>query len=136
MDGGLGTDCGVWFGACNPRELGFAAGGNWGIADDEDPVLAVADPLLAVEDPVLAVVFVVPTVGFDARDRPGATAETSAAKPAVSAAVAAITHRRVRPMRAIAASRASAARDLSSLLVIRCSSPIMTRLLPQGISAQ
>jgi hypothetical protein len=28
VDGELGTDCGGWFGACNPRELGFAAGGN------------------------------------------------------------------------------------------------------------
>jgi hypothetical protein len=48
---------------------------------------------------------------LDAKDRPGATADTSAAKPAVSAAVPAITQRRVRPTRASAASRISAARD-------------------------
>ena len=62
---------------------------------------------------------------FDASDRPGATAETSAAKPAVSAAVPAITQRRVRPTRTMAASRASAADDLL-LVLIRCSRPIMT----------
>jgi len=109
VDGELGTDCGGWLGACNPRELGFAAGGNAGIADDDDD-----------DGRAPAVVFV--ALGdFEASDRPGATAETSAAKPAVSAAVPAITHRRVRPMREIAASRASAARDFSSRLVIRCS---------------
>ncbi|HUA05343.1 MAG TPA: hypothetical protein VMB27_15670 [Solirubrobacteraceae bacterium] len=118
MDGGLGADCGGWFGDCSPSELGFAAGGNCGIAVDDD---------------LAPVAVVVPRGDFEASDRPGATADTSAAKPAVSAAVAAITHRRVRPIRAIAASRASAARDLSSRLVIRRSSPIMTA---QGISAQ
>ena len=131
--GWLGTDCGGWFGDCNPSELGFAAGGNWGIAvtdDDDDGARA----------PVPAVVVLVRPVDFDASERPGATAETSAAKPAVSAAVPTITHRRVRPMREIAASRASAARDLSSRpgvrslrVVIRRSSPIMTA---KGSSAQ
>jgi len=81
-------------------------------------------------------VFLVPLVDFEARDRPGAAAETSAAKPAVSAAVPAITHRRVRPMREMAASRASAARDLSTRLFIRDSSSVMTRLSGQTISAQ
>ncbi len=123
MDGGFGTDCGGWLGACNPSELGFAAGGNWGIADDDDDDRA---------SPVVRV----PLVDFEASDRPGATPATSAAKPAVSAAVPAITHRRVRPMREIAASRASAARDWSTRLFIRCSLPIMTRLLAKGISAQ
>jgi hypothetical protein len=129
--GWLGTDCGGWFGDCSPSELGLAAGGNWGIAvtdDDRDEARA----------PVRAVA--VRPVDFDASERPGATAETSAAKPAVSAAVPTITHRRVRPMREIAASRASAARDLSSRpavrslrLVIRRSSAIMTA---KGSSAQ
>jgi hypothetical protein len=50
--------------------------------------------------------------------RPGATADTSAAKPAVSAAAPAITHRRVNRTRANAASRSSIARDRSAL---RCS---------------
>ena len=47
--------------------------------------------------------------------RPGATADTSAAKPAVSAAAPAITHRRVSRTRASAASRSSIARDRSAL---------------------
>jgi len=42
---------------------------------------------------------------FAPSDRPGATAETSAANPAVNPAVATISHRRVRPIRARAASR-------------------------------
>jgi hypothetical protein len=108
--GWLGTDCGGWFGDCSPSELGLAAGGNWGIAvtdDDRDEARA----------PVLAVA--VRPVDLDASERPGATAETSAAKPAVSAAVPTITHRRVRPMREIAASRASAARDLSPRTAVR-----------------
>jgi hypothetical protein len=121
--GGFGTDCGGWPGDCNPRELGFAAGGNWGIAEDVDGVRGSA-------------VVLVPLGDFEASDRPGATAETSAAKPAVSAAAPAITHRRVRTTRRTAASRASAARDLSTRLVIRCSSPIIARLPAQGISAQ
>ena len=121
--GWLGADCGGSFGDCSPSELGFAAGGNAGITDD--------DALLAV-----VTVVAVRSFDFEASDRPGATAETSAANPAVSAAVPAITHRRVRPTRNIAASRASAARDLSTRLFIRCSSPIMTRLSGKGISAQ
>jgi hypothetical protein len=38
-------------------------------------------------------------------DRPGATEDTSAAKPAVKAAAPAIIHRRRRPIRTSAASR-------------------------------
>jgi hypothetical protein len=49
---------------------------------------------------------------FDASECPGATADTSAAIPAVSAAAAPITQRRVRTIRPSAASRASAAFDL------------------------
>jgi hypothetical protein len=52
-----------------------------------------------------------PAVDFGASERPGATADTSAANPAVSPAAARMTQRRVRPIRARAASRASAARD-------------------------
>lgn len=48
---------------------------------------------------------------FEASDLPGATAETSAANPAVSIAAPAITQRRVRLIRSSAASRASAARE-------------------------
>jgi hypothetical protein len=84
----------------------LAAGGSWGITDDE-PLVPVVEPL-APEVPVEATVR---TADFDASERPGATAETSAAKPAVSAAVPAMTQRRVRPTRARAASRASTARD-------------------------
>jgi hypothetical protein len=90
--------------------LGSAAGGNWGI-EDEEPVARVGAPVEAS----------VRTADFEASDRPGATAETSAAKPAVSAAAPAITHRRVRPTRASAASRASTARDRVSVVFIRCS---------------
>lgn len=72
--------------------------------------------------------------GCLANDRPGASADTRAAKPAVSAAAATITHRRVRTTRSMAASRASAARDLVVLPFIRCSSRIMTRLSAKRIS--
>jgi hypothetical protein len=95
---------------------GLAAGGSWGIADDE--LRTDAEPVDAS----------VRTADFEASDRPGATAETSAAKPAVSAAAPAINHRRVRRTRASAASRASTARDRLSFVVIRCSLPIMPRL--------
>lgn len=46
--------------------------------------------------------------------RPGATAETSAANPAVSAAAPAITQRRVDRTRASAASRSNTARERSA----------------------
>jgi hypothetical protein len=69
-----------------------------------DPVLPVAFAALAlwVADGLLA-----------ASVRPGAIAETSAAKAAVSAAAPAITQRRVRLTRARAASRIIAARARS-----------------------
>jgi hypothetical protein len=51
---------------------------------------------------------------FEASDLPGATEATSAANPAVSAAVPTITQRRVRRIRESAASRNSAARDRSA----------------------
>jgi len=51
------------------------------------------------------------TCDFEASDRPGATADTRPAIPAVSAAAPAITQRRVRPTRASAASRVRAAGD-------------------------
>ena len=54
---------------------------------------------------------------LDASDRPGATADTSAAKPAVSPAVARSTQRRVRRTRASAASRIRAARDVFGLML-------------------
>lgn len=116
----LGTGCGGCEGPCNPSESGLAAGGSWGIADDA---------LLADEDDELAPVEAsVRTADFEASDRPGATAETSAAKPAVSAAVPAITQRRVRRSRRSAASRASTARDRLLFVVIRCSLPIIPLL--------
>ena len=64
-------------------------------------------------------------------ERPGATADTRAAKAAVNAAAAAIIERRVSLTRASAASRSSMARDRSAF---RCSGfeCIMTT---QGISA-
>jgi hypothetical protein len=56
-----------------------------------------------------------PAAFGDDTDRPGATADTSAANPAVSTAAPAITQRRVRLTRATAASRISTARDRSLL---------------------
>jgi hypothetical protein len=84
----------------------------------EEPPLRVEEPPLRVEG--VAVDASVLAADFEASERPGATAETSAAKPAVSAAAPTITQRRVRPIRARAASRAIAARDLSgpSLLMV------------------
>jgi hypothetical protein len=65
-------------------------------------------------------------------ERPGATADTSAANPAVNAAAPAIIQRRVTLTRASAASRSSMARDRSAS---RCSGfeCIMRR---EGTSAQ
>ncbi|HUJ34991.1 MAG TPA: hypothetical protein VLW51_07260 [Solirubrobacteraceae bacterium] len=102
---GLGTGCGAWEGPCNPSESGLAAGGSFGTADDE-----LRDP---VADPPEVLATSVPAGDFEASDRPGATAETRAAKPAVSAAAPAMIHRRVRLTRASAASRASTARERS-----------------------
>jgi hypothetical protein len=54
-----------------------------------------------------------PCAVFEARECPGATAETSAAIPALRAAVATIAQRRTRRTRSRAASRICAARDRS-----------------------
>lgn len=85
-------------GARRPRSPGFAGAGIRGIV--EPPLTCVAPDVDAVA-----------TRDFAATECPGATAETSAAKPAVSAAHPTITQRRVRVTRASAASRASAAPD-------------------------
>jgi hypothetical protein len=96
---GDGDGDGACEGPCRPRSPGLAGAGIRGIPE---PLLLVdaeaTSPLAAVFD-------------FAARECPGATADTSAAIPAVSAAAAAITQRRVRTIRASAASRASAAPD-------------------------
>jgi hypothetical protein len=120
--GELGTDCGGDEGPWRPSEPGLAGGGSCGIAVDWDLALEPEDDPGA-DDPLAAAAL--PDGVFEASDRPGATAETSPAMPAVSAAVPAITHRRVRPTRAMAASRASAAGDCL-LVLIRYSRPIMT----------
>jgi len=73
---------------------------------------------------------------LEASDRPGATTETSAANPAVSAAVPAITHRRARLRRPSAASRASAALDWFAVLVIRSSLRIIPSPREERISNQ
>ncbi|MBV8944198.1 MAG: hypothetical protein JOZ95_02165 [Solirubrobacterales bacterium] len=96
-----GTDEGAWPGACRPRSPAFAGGGIAGIADER--------VLPGVER--VAVAAEARPGDLDVSVFPGATADTSAAKPAVSAAAAAMTHRRVRLTRASAASRASTARD-------------------------
>jgi hypothetical protein len=71
-----------------------------GIADPAVPALADAARALPEDDD---------------NERPGATDDTSAAKPAVSAAAPAITQRRVDLTRASAASRTSTARERSGL---------------------
>jgi hypothetical protein len=78
----------------------------------------------------------VPGLDLEASERPGARADTSAAKPAVSAAVPTITHRRVRPTRSSAASRASAAREGFRPVFIRRSVPMVHPLSEEKISAQ
>jgi hypothetical protein len=77
-----------------------------GIRGIEEPLELAPDvEALAVSAPVLG-------LDFDASEWPGATADTSATKPAVAAADPAITQRRVRVTLASAASRARAALDL------------------------
>jgi hypothetical protein len=95
-------------------------------------MLGTAEPVLPVEDAVLAT----PTSAeaFEASDRPGANADTSAAKPAVSAAVAMITQRRVRRTRSSAASRITAARDRSEPKLIPL--PIVASLSVETVSGQ
>jgi hypothetical protein len=79
-------------------------------------MLGIADPADAT---VLALAEVDPAPAFepfeadDDSECPGATDDTRAANPAVNAAAAAITQRRVRLTRASAASRIIAARDRS-----------------------
>ncbi len=76
------------------------------------------DALATLDAPVL--------VRFDDSERPGATADTSAAKPAVSIAAPAIIQRRVNLTRASAASRSNAARDRS---VLGCLYPIFESII-------
>jgi hypothetical protein len=96
---GDGDGEGACEGPWRPRSPGLAAAGIRGIPEPLPLVGAEAtSPLAAVFD-------------FAARECPGATADTSAATPAVSAAAAAMTQRRVRTIRASAASRASTAPD-------------------------
>lgn len=79
-----------------------------GIAEPLLEELVLADEALALAVPVEVEAEV-----FEASERPGASADTSAAKPAVSAAVAKITQRRARLARSSAASRIKTARDRS-----------------------
>ena len=84
---GCGTDCGGWPGPAARASSGLPTGGSCGTADDALRGL-VAAPVRGLG----------PDDGASTpASRPGATAETSAAKPAVSAPVPAITQRRVRP---------------------------------------
>jgi hypothetical protein len=94
----------------------------------------IADRLVLVDGSAAATF--VPGLDFEASERPGARAETSAAKPAVSAAVPMITHRRVRPTRSSAASRASAAREGFRPVFIRRSLSMVHPLSEERISAQ
>jgi len=100
----------------------LAAGGIAGIAELPDTD-AVAEDVPAEE--VLA-----------ASERPGATADTSAAKPAVSPAVATRTQRRVRRTRWSAASRMRAARDVFGLMLIGRWLSIVRSLWGETVSAQ
>ena len=71
--------------------------------------------MLRADDAVLALVTAPAELFEEESDRPGATADTRAAKPAVSAAAPAMTQRRVRLTRASAASRIKTARDRLAL---------------------
>jgi hypothetical protein len=121
-DGADGWDCGcdgagdgACEGPCKPRSPALAGAGIRGI--DEPPRATVAPApdvdSLATRDP-------------DARECPGATADTRAAIPAVSAAAAAITQRRADTTRASAASRASAALDFDDPTC-----PILELIVPE-----
>jgi hypothetical protein len=85
-----------------------------GIGGTEDAPLDGAGAALALSDEDPAAV-------FGLSERPGATAATNPAKPAVSAAAPTITQRRVRLTRASAASRISTARERSRPPVFRYS---------------
>jgi hypothetical protein len=86
--------------------------------------------------PVRAVLWAPLGEVFEARERPGATADTNAAIPAVSAAVATIAQRRVRRTRSSAASRNSAARERSDPGLIGVWPPIVLSLSAETGSAQ
>ena len=91
----LGTDCGACPGACNPSELGLASGGNgWSAADPDAAGLVAAAVGLGV---------------FAASERPGVSAEASAASAAVNPAAPMINHLLVRATRKMAASRCTRA---------------------------
>ena len=96
-----GADDGAWSGACRPSSPALAGGGIGGIADE----------LLRLDVECVAVATSARPGDLALSVLPGATADTSAANPAVSAAAPAMTHRRVRLTRSSAASRASTARD-------------------------
>jgi hypothetical protein len=87
-------DCGACFGPCSPNELGLASGGIAALA------LAPVDRELDERGVTVACLAAI--------ERPGVTAEASAAKPAVTAAAASSPQRRMRPRRASAASRSCA----------------------------
>jgi hypothetical protein len=91
-----------------PRPPALAGAGMRGI---EEPAPLADDAARGA----LALGTAPPAAFADDTDRPGATADTSAANPAVSTAAPAITQRRVRLTRATAASRISTARDRSLL---------------------
>ena len=84
---------------------------------DDPPLLAAEDELALSEEEAEEAV-------FDLSERPGATAATNPAKPAVIAAAPTITQRRVRLTRASAASRISTARERSRPPVFRDSFPM------------
>jgi hypothetical protein len=85
----------------SPRSPGFATAGSRG--SEVDPL--VAEPTRAAPDaPDEA-------DALEPEERPGATAATSTAKPAVSPAVPPTTQRRVRLTRSSAASRSDSAGD-------------------------
>jgi hypothetical protein len=96
----LGAACGAASGACRPSSLGLASGGIWA-ADDR---VAAAPAMLAV---VLTAELEAPVrnVGLAPSERPGAIAETTAARPADSTAAPTNSARLVRLMRIRAASR-------------------------------
>jgi len=96
-------------------------------------MLGTAEPVLPVDDAVVAT-SACAEEDFEASERPGATADTSAAKPALSAAVAMITQRRVRRTRSRAASRTIGARARSEPKLMRF--PIVASLSEETVSGQ
>jgi hypothetical protein len=92
-------------------------------------MLGIADPAALV---LGAVARALEPLADGESDRPGATADTSAANPAVNAAAPAIIQRRVNLTLASAASRSSMARDRSAF---RCSG-FECIMRTEGTSAQ